>query len=409
MHVGKSVRFSVYADAVLCLEWSRGGTFDDLPSMTVVNRAPPVPQYTRTVGPGGVVTLKTALVTLVFDPAAAEAADIGRAPCAALNVSIATPGAAAAGRTTTWCPSMGLAPPSQGNLNGSLETGDCYVGWADCVDVYDKKMQPGVISRGGFAVINDTSAVLLDKSTPKHAAWPDGWRLPRPHAPGSYDLLFFGHGHDFRGVMQDWRMVAREIPLSPWRSTGIWWTRYYPYSEQTWLAEVWAGFEANGLPLHMVVLDTDWHTHEEPGCPHNNQGCKWNRTLFPDPPRFQKFVHDNNMSLMVNIHDQGLFDSCQNNYTAVMKAVNNSGWKNNASLYCHFESEAWSTAVHAMVLETGEDAGIDYLWTDFGGAPSGEFTGNAAWQFKRDSPPTGLDGIDGPATPGHGYLDLGFE
>ena len=85
VRVGQSVRFSVYADAVLRLEWSRDGTFDDLPSMTVVNRAPAVPHYTRTVGPGGVVTLKTALVTLVFDPAA-EAADIGRAPCAVLNV-----------------------------------------------------------------------------------------------------------------------------------------------------------------------------------------------------------------------------------------------------------------------------------------------------------------------------------
>ena len=65
MRVGKSVRFSVYADAVLRLEWSRDGTFDDMPSMTVVNRAPPVPRYTRTVGPGtvalGIMNMSTML------------------------------------------------------------------------------------------------------------------------------------------------------------------------------------------------------------------------------------------------------------------------------------------------------------------------------------------------------------
>ena len=393
------VRVSVYTDRVLRLEWSANATFDDLPSTTIVNREPPVPRYTHAVH-GDVLTLKTASLTLTYSKA--HAVDIGTAPCAVMKIAHAM---------GEWCPSMGIAPPSQQNLNGSLETGDCYVGWADCIDVYDQKMQPGVLARGGYAVINDTSAVLLTKSTPEDAAWPDGWRLPRQHAPGSYtDLLFFGHGRDFRGALADWRLVAGEIPLSPWRSTGVWWTRYYPYSEQSWTEEVWNGFVEHQLPLHMVVLDTDWHTHNEPACPNNNQGYKWNRTLFPDPPRFQKWLHDRNMSLMVNIHDQGQFDACQNNYIEVMKAVNNSGWKSNASLACHFESEAWSTAIHALVLESGDDAGIDYLWTDFGGAPTGEFTGNAEWQCMRDSKPTGLTskGI-GPATPGHGYIDLGFE
>jgi hypothetical protein len=78
------------------------------------------------------------------------------------------------------------------------------------------------------------------------------------------------------------------------------------------------------------------------------------------------------MSLMVNIHDQQQFDHCQHNYTAVMKAVGNDGWKTNATLLCSFEQEAWSSAIHDMVLDVGEDSGIDYLWTDFGGAPTGE-------------------------------------
>jgi len=84
-----------------------------------------------------------------------------------------------------------------------------------------------------------------------------------------------------------------------------------------------------------------------------------------------------------------------------------------------------------MTLETGEDAGIDYLWTDFGGAPSGDApvginaewqvrssnalarssnaladVDNAEWQCKRDTPPLGIanNGAPiGPATPGAHY------
>jgi alpha-glucosidase len=259
-------RFSIYTAGVLRLEWSSASAFDDLPSMTIVNRSPPVPSYTQAVSAdGSTLTIRTALVTLVYNKDGA-AGDFGKATdCSTLNVSIASPGATSAAgaesRRTVWCPAMGMAPPSQQNLNGSLETGDCYVGWADCIDVYDQKMQPGIISRAGYALINDTSAVLLEpkKSSQTGADWPDGWRLPRPHASGSYtDLLFFGHGHDYRAAMADWRLVAGSIPLSPWRSTGVWWTRYYPYSEKTWTTEVWDGFVQYGLPLHMLVLDTDW-------------------------------------------------------------------------------------------------------------------------------------------------------
>jgi len=140
-----SARFSVYTPSVIRLEWSKNKTFDDAPSMTVVNRSPPTPAFTKAVSAdGSTLTLKTTRVTLVYSRSGGDG-DIGRADCATLNVSI--PAVDGGGGTTTWCPSMGMAPASQRNLNGSLETGDCYVGWADCIDVYDQKMQPGVISR----------------------------------------------------------------------------------------------------------------------------------------------------------------------------------------------------------------------------------------------------------------------
>lgn len=62
-------------------------------------------------------------------------------------------------------------------------------------------------------------------------------------------------------------------------------------------------------------------------------------------------------------------------------------------LYCHFEEEAWSEAMHHYMLEAGDNAAVDGWWTDFGGAPGGVpvpgFNGNAEWQCSHDSHPIG--------------------
>jgi hypothetical protein len=183
-------RFTVLTDRVIRIEYDSNGAgaqFDDLPSTTVVNRAPqPPPQYTNHTSAADQLTLTTAYLTLKY-ATGAPLLPAHAAGCSTLSITVHATG-------VQWCPSMGVAPPSQRNLNGSFETTDCYVGWEHCLQVYNGKMQPGVVSRAGYAVINDTSAVLLSNAN-NSVGWPSGWRVPRPHPSGNYvDLLFFGHG-----------------------------------------------------------------------------------------------------------------------------------------------------------------------------------------------------------------------
>ena len=290
------------------------------------------------------------------------------------------------------------------------------VGWRHCLYVYDGKMQPGVVSRSGYAVINDTSAVLLS-TTAQNNSWPSGWRQARAHAPGSYvDLLVFGHGLAFKDAMRDYTKIGGGVPLMPWRSYGIWWSRYHRYSAASFQAEVLDGFETNALPLHSVVLDTDWHTGKgfDPAtkCTRKtDQGYNWNKTLFPDPVAFEAMLHAKNLSLTLNVHDQGLIDKCQRNYSLVMKAVGESpaAIAKGSWLYCHFESEAWSESMHHYMLEQGDNAAVDGWWTDFGGAPAGHFNGNAEWQCLHDTRPITSGPLNASYEPGHGDTDLGFS
>ena len=157
----------------------------------------------------------------------------------------------------------------------------------------------------------------------------------------------------------------------PWRAYGVWWSRYHRYSAESLETEVLAGFQTHKLPLHMMVLDTDWHTGRgyDPATDctrRTDQGYNWNRTLFPDPAGLQASLHSRNLSLVLNVHDQGLIDHCQPNYATVMRAVGESAAaiEGNATLRCHFEKEEWSEAVHRLMLEQGENQEVDGWWTD---------------------------------------------
>src|SRR5579863_9346547 len=78
-----SARFTVLTPQLIRLEWASDGKFEDHASFAFVNRALPVPQFTRQVGPGNHVVLKTKALTLVYDPAATD----GRFTASDLTVS----------------------------------------------------------------------------------------------------------------------------------------------------------------------------------------------------------------------------------------------------------------------------------------------------------------------------------
>ena len=56
--------------------------------------------------------------------------------------------------------------------------------------------------------------------------------------------------------------VAGRIPLPPRFAFGVWWSRYWAYSDQE-LDELVRGFRENDTPLDVLVIDMDWHINQE--------------------------------------------------------------------------------------------------------------------------------------------------
>jgi len=92
----------------------------------------------------------------------------------------------------------------------------------------------GLISREGWAVVDDSTRPLFDSAdfsfkAGEKSPWP--WVLERPSGKRQ-DWYFFGYGHDYRKALGDYVRVAGRIPLPPrfafgpgGRATGITATR----------------------------------------------------------------------------------------------------------------------------------------------------------------------------------------
>ena len=169
-----------------------------------------------------------------------------------------------------------------GNLNGSVDTLDCYVMAEDCISVYEGRMQKGLVSREGWAVVDDSGTALWDGD----ADWE--WRAERP-ADAGQDLYLLGFGHAYKDALAEFTALAGRVPLMPFRAHGVWFSRYWPYNE-TGIRAVVADHAEHGLALNMLILDVDWHERGDavfgcgpdvaPGlhqCDSGYGGC-------PDPP-----------------------------------------------------------------------------------------------------------------------------
>ncbi len=96
------------------------------------------------------------------------------------------------------------------------------------------KLEPGLISRDGWTLVDDSARPLFDSAdfsfrAGEQSAWP--WVILRP-AGDRQDWYFFGYGHDYKGALHDFTRVAGKIPLPPRFAFGAWWSRYWSYSDQ---------------------------------------------------------------------------------------------------------------------------------------------------------------------------------
>ncbi len=349
-----SARFTVLTPQLIRMEWANDGKFEDHASFAFVNRALPVPQFTRQIGPGHRVVLQTSALKLVYDPADTD----GKFTADDLTVSFSLNG-----KEVVWKPGIEDA----GNLLGTARTLDTARGGV--------KLEPGLISRDGWTLVDDSTRPLFDSAdfsfrSGEQSAWP--WVMLRP-AGERQDWYFFGYGHDYKGALRDFTRVAGKIPLPPRFAFGAWWSRYWSYSDQEF-EQLLQQFQTHEIPLNVLVIDIDWHPTFNQVVGNNKvdasghrlgwTGYSWNKLLFPDPAGFLASVHDQGLKTTLNIHPASGIQPWEDSYPAMASSM---GIDPASKQYVPFDitDKKFADNYLKYVIHPLERQGIDFFWLDW--------------------------------------------
>ena len=356
-----NARFTVLTDRLVRMEWAEDGVFEDRASLAVVNRKLPVPSFSVS-RVAGKITLKTKDLTLTY---------VGDGRFCEDNLKVVF---RMNGRQQSWCPGM----ENTGNLLGTSRTLDKCKGFGQ-LNAGDP-MEPGIISRDGWAIVDESCRHLMERDG---SDWKE-WVVCRPEGD-RIDWYIFAYGHDYTSALKDFTKVAGRIPLPPKYAFGYWWSRYWKYSDEEFLA-LGREFRQRQIPIDIMVIDMDWHytypltrekrPKDEVGQRFGWTGYTWNRDYFADPEGFLADVHALGLKTSLNLHPALGIDpreECYDRFVADYISRTSDydgpqGYRDGAHrvrVPFRMDQKEWADAYFSSVIHPLERQGVDFWWLDW--------------------------------------------
>ncbi|MDX2175514.1 MAG: glycoside hydrolase family 31 protein [Candidatus Sumerlaeia bacterium] len=311
-------RVTVLTPRLFRIEHADGASFEDRATLGAVERALPVPGYTAS-GEGRELRIATAeavlSLTLLGGPRAEGLIEIDGA-----EIEFAYPSGDPA------------------NLGGTTRTLDNVNGAAP--------LEPGVLSRRGWSVVDETARPVFRA---------DGWVEARP-AGHHADWYLFVYGSRFADALRDFTAVFGRIPVPPRYAFGMWWSRYWAYSDAE-LKDLAAEFDAHGAPLDVLVVDMDWHLE-------GWTGYTWNPACFPDPDGFLRWARGAGLRTALNLHPADGVGAHEAAHPAMAKAL---GHDLDAKDAVPFDAadQRFMRAYFDVLHRPIEAQGVDFWWIDW--------------------------------------------
>ncbi len=347
---GDRCRITVLTPSLLRLEYAPDGVFEDRPTQSVLCRDFPTPAC-RVIRDGDAVKVFTEYLEITWD---------GRPfTPGGLTVKVNDP----KGFSGTW--HYGQVPEDLGGTARTLDMTDgdrvlnsryFATGGAPGVDYYCGHVQlgPGVISRRGFSVLDDSRSMVLTE---------DGWIAPRKD--GGADLYFFGYGSRYLDALRDFYHLCGHTPLLPRYAFGNWWSRYHRYTDPEY-RELVTRFEREEVPFSVAVVDMDWHLVDDVDPKYGTgwTGYTWNRHFFPDPEAFMRWLHGHGLKITLNVHPADGIRAYEELYLRVAEAM---GVDPASELPIVFDpADPKFMEVYLKVLHHAlEEQGVDFWWIDW--------------------------------------------
>ncbi|MFN8285226.1 MAG: glycoside hydrolase family 31 protein [Chitinophagales bacterium] len=343
-----NARFTVLSEGVIRMEYSADTVFNDQATITILNRNLPAPAF-KTKTESGWLVISTSCLTLSYK--------LGSGPFNKCNLKIDY---ADAKHTFSWKPGM----RNTKNLHGTTRTLDGTLGQFSFQTLKKINTGEGLLSRNGWALINDSEKPVFDTTD-----WP--W-VQNSATAKNVDWYFFGYGSNYKAALYDFTLLSGKIALPPKFAFGIWYSRYYQYSEQDF-KDIVAGYESHGLPLDVLVIDMDWHMTKtsDPDAfakytpqPDAWTGFTWTKKYFPDYQGFLKWTDTKNIRTCLNLHPASGVQPHEATYCQFANAM---GFD---TAGCHtipfdITNKQFAQNYFNVLLHPYEKAGVDFWWLDW--------------------------------------------
>lgn len=214
-------------------------------------------------------------------------------------------------------------------------------------------LEHGLLSRDGWSFLDDSKSFLLTESG-----------FVEKREPDVIDLYFFGYGREYEQCLKDYYKLTGNVPLLPRYALGNWWSRYYKYTEQSYM-ELMNRFERERIPFSVAVIDMDWHiTDIDETYGSGWTGYTWNKELFPNPERFLSWLHDHGMKVTLNVHPADGVRGYEECYEAFAKARGLDVTKKEPVTF-DIADESFVEPYFQYAHHPKEDQGVDFWWVDW--------------------------------------------
>lgn len=326
-------RFTVITDSLLRIEWSDDGQFETRPTYFAQDRDFGTPSTVRVFRgrQHHELEIETAAFHLYYEGGAFSSKTLWID--AKTNYE---------SHFSRWL--FGREPVG-GNLFGTARTLDEADG--------EIPLENGVISRHGYALIDDAeNNVIL----------PDQEIGPQNH--DQVDLYYFCYGRRYQEEIRDYFKLSGTPPMLPRFALGNWWSRFYPYTQASYLA-LFDRFEHEQIPFSVAVLDMDWHETEVPAEEGSGwTGYTWNQRRFPDHRQLLSELHQRGLKVTLNVHPAAGIRSFEQAYLQVAQRLHLDPVTKEPAVFnlrdANFRRSYFEDVHHPL-----EDEGVDFWWLDW--------------------------------------------
>jgi alpha-glucosidase (family GH31 glycosyl hydrolase) len=325
-------RFSVLTDGLLRYEWAEDYQFEDRASVLAINRRFPVPDF-RIKESRDNLQILTSRFHLTYD----------KREFSPNGLSAIIKGSYGP-HVSVW--RYGIPASNLGGTTRTLDEADGRVA-----------LDQGVISRQGFAILDDSTSMLFDDRQ---------WVTTR--SPGNrVDGYLFAYGHDYQQAIQAFYLLSGPQPLLPRWALGNWWSRFYPYTADEYLS-LMDRFRKSEIPLSVAVLDMDWHLVQDERVKKAGvtgwTGYTWNKELFPNPKAFLAELHNRGLHISLNDHPADGVQSYEDLYKEMAIALHHDASMGDPISF-DVTNQAFLDAFFDVLHRRIERDGLDLWWVDW--------------------------------------------